>query len=374
MSSAFEGVFNGGNAVFQMKMFNYYHELTDSNYIDIDDEWWYKDAITELSVDPYGYRFLFGEINIDNISRASCIYYNKDLYEQYVSVNKDKDELYQTVLDGKWTFDEFARLVKKSHISKGGDGSNDIYGFHLDNDEYNHYFRESAGIRLYSRDDYGMPVLSVDVEKAADFATAIYELYFENEGTFNTKYDNRETDATFTNNQFVFSTNKLLLSMDSSMREMKSDFGILPFPKYDEEQEEYISLIHNSSTLVAIPVSTDIDRANEEISAVIEALASESYRSVTVSFYEMALKAAYNRDDQSAQMIDIITGQHDTVKSVITKNFAYEYNSSLSSFGYIYNTLLSKRSNGFASTYDSILPSAKTALTDLIKKYKDGTI
>ena len=155
---------------------------------------------------------------------------------------------------------------------------------------------------------------------------------------------------------------------------MKDDFGILPYPKWDEFQEEYITLIHNSSTITAIPVSSDIDYANEELSAVIEALCSESYRRVSVAFYETALKAAYNRDDQSAQMIDIITGQHDTVKSTLTKNFAYEYSGSLNGIGNIFGNLIGSRSYNFASSYDSIIGSVDSALRTLIQQYKEGKI
>jgi hypothetical protein len=133
-------------------------------------------------------------------------------------------------------------------------------------------------------------------------------------------------------------------------------------------------MIHNSATVVVCPVSADIDRVNEEVSAVIEALASESYRSVYTTYYESALKAAYNRDDLSAQMIDIITGQHATVKSSIIKNFVNEFNSSLGDYDSIFYKLITSRSKDFASTHDSILPVAEQGLKALIKDYKDGKI
>ena len=134
----------------------------------------------------------------------------------------------------------------------------------------------------------------------------------------------------------------------------------LPCPKWNEEQEEYKTLIYNASCTAGIPVSTDEERANEEVSALIEALCSESYRSVSLAFYELALKAAYNRDDQSAQMIDIITGQHPTVKSSLTKNFVHEYNTSLNSMEGIFNTLMKSNSIGFVSEYDTLLTPANT--------------
>ena len=130
----------------------------------------------------------------------------------------------------------------------------------------------------------------------------------------------------------------------------------------------------NGTVATCIPVSCDIDYANEEVSAVVEALASESYRHVSVAFYEAALKSAYNRDDLSAQMIDIITGQHDTVKSTLTKNFIYEYGSSLGGMGSIFSSIMQNKSTNFASEYDSRLSSFQVGLKDLIQQYKEGKI
>ena len=374
MSQAFDIVMSGDNAIIQGKKFNYYHDLNDSNYIDTSEPWWYEDSIMEVSVDNYNYRFLFGDININNLANAGAVFYNKELYEQYLSPSKNRDELYDKVLSGMWTFEEFTRLVKNSHIEKGGDGTNDLHGWIITHAEHPHYFREASGIRMYARDDFGMPIFDFNDDKSVDFALKLYELFYENEGVVNVRYNNDVTEANFTNGQVFFKLEKLGEVLNEDMREMKDDFGILPYPKWDEFQEEYVTLIHNSSTITAIPVSSDIDYANEELSAVIEALCSESYRRVAVAFYETALKAAYNRDDQSAQMIDIITGQHDTVKSTLTKNFAYEYSGSLGGIGNIFGNLIGSRSYNFASTYDSLIGSVDSALRTLIQQYKDGKI
>ena len=64
MSTAWEAAFTSNNTVIQTKMFNYFHNMNDSEYVDIDEKWWYKDATMELSVDNYNYRFLYGDIHI----------------------------------------------------------------------------------------------------------------------------------------------------------------------------------------------------------------------------------------------------------------------------------------------------------------------
>jgi len=378
MSTAYEIVFTSNTTLMPNKLFNYFHNLNYSNYIDISQTWWYEDAIMELSVDNKNYRFLYGDILIDDLGDAGVIYYNKPLYEIYTSSDHTADEPYYKVLDGNWTMEEMGRLTKKSHIERGGDGSNDIYGFMLSHNQVPHYYRESVGLRGYERDAAGLPVFTLKSEKATDFTEKLYELFFENEGVLDCVYSGKTTpDAfkdAFTNGKVIFEHAKLRYVLFDKYREMKDDFGILPFPKWDEDQEEYISLVHNSSTTVCCPISADEERVNEEISAVIEALASESYRIVSVSFYETALKAAYNRDDLSAQMIDIITGRHDTVKSTLTKNFVFEYNNSLGKMGNIFYTLMYEHSKDFVSKYDSILPAAQEGMRLLLEQYTNGTI
>ncbi|MBE6609329.1 MAG: hypothetical protein E7634_01530 [Ruminococcaceae bacterium] len=380
MSDAYQIVFTTNNTVIQEKLFNYFHDLNDSEYIDISEtRWWYEDAIMELSVDNYNYRFLYGEINIDSLGNAGAIFYNKGLYEQYLSPNKDAEDLYQQVLSGTWTFEKLYNLTKKAHIEKGGDGSNDIHGFMLIRyAEPIHYFVNSCGLKFYQRNEQGMPELTIYNDEAISFTEDLYKFIFENEGAFllypnmvgmETEYPNM-----FSNERIMFNLSSLSSVLKDEMREMKTDFGILPFPKYTEDQEMYLNFMANGTVATCIPVSCDFDYANEEVSAVIEALASESYRYVSVAFYEAALKSAYNRDDLSSQMIDIICGQHDTVKSTLTKNFVYEYGSSLGGMGSIFSTLMQNKNTNFASEYDSRLGQFNQGLRDLIEQYKSGKI
>lgn len=384
MSDAYEILFASNNCVTEQKLFNWFHDLNDAEYINIDEPWWYKDAIMETSVDNYNYRFLYGDISIHAMGVAGTVYYNKELYQQHLSANKNPDELYNYVLDGTWTLDTFMRLTKKSHIEKGGDGSNDIYGFSLfRGGEPLHYFREASDIKIYTRNAQGIPEFDVNNDKTISYMDTMYELLWENEGAW---LFLDVTDAEILHS-YDFSNGKVIFylgilndalgeglheTLKEGLREMKSDFGMLPYPKFDEEQEEYRSFMHNASVMVTCPVSADIDRVNEECSAVIEALASESYRSVAVPYYETALKTTYNRDDLSAQMVDIITGQHDTVKSTLTKNFAYEYSNSLNGIGKFMSIMLKDKDKNFSSNYDGLIGPAQTGLRDLIDQYKSG--
>jgi hypothetical protein len=158
------------------------------------------------------------------------------------------------------------------------------------------------------------------------------------------------------------------------MREMEDDYGLIPFPKYDIEQEEYISFMANGTVLVGIPLIVSEDDMASPISAIIECMCSEAYRSVSVTYFDTALKGAYSRDPQSAQMIDIIMGLHPTIKSKLTKNLVYEYSSSLSGVGSIFSALARTKSKNFASKYASLIDAENAAMRILFQKYQSGEI
>ena len=377
---SFEVVFTTNNTVTQEKLFNYFQDVNNSEYIDLYERWWYYDAIEETSVDGYGMRLLYGDISIATLGNAGAIYYNKDLYEQYLSNGQGNEYLYQVVLDGKWTLEYFKELAKRSHIELGPDGNDgDIFAFMMIRfGEPLHYFPVSCDVQYYTRDDRGMPIIAYDRDKAVKVLELLYNMLYVDNSAFLVFPDMAGQEINypnyFENGRLIFNLGTLSNVLSDSMREMQSDYGILPYPKYDEFQQEYISFMANGTVLTGIPVSVKEDRANGTVSAVVEALASESYRHVAVAFYETALKGAYSRDDTASQMMDIITGNHDTVSSVLTKNFVYEYSTSLSGIGTVINSLLQDKSVNFASYYEERIDAANVAMGELWKDYINNVI
>ncbi len=364
------------NSVIQCNLFPYFHDLNDSTYIDIVERWWYTDAIMELSADDYHYRFLYGDILIGSLANAGAIFYNKDLYSQYLRPGHDKDELYQVVLNGTWTLEQLYILTNDSHFFKD-DPNREIWGYSLfRHAEPIHYFAAGCGTEYYQRDARGFPVITIYNQRSIDFTSKLYRFIYNNQGAWlfypNRKGEEVGHEQDFPNNKVIFYFGTLSTCLDPYMREMQSDFGILPYPKWEKEQEEYKNFIANGATLVGIPRAIDYDRAMEETSAVIEAMASEAYRSVAVAFYESALQTAYVRDDLASQMIDIITGNHDTIKSTLKTNFLYEYSTSCGGIGRIFSAIMEQGKVGepkFAYEYGKFEGKAISGLNDLITEF-----
>ena len=84
---------------------------------------------------------------------------------------------------------------------------------------------------------------------------------------------------------------------------MKTDFGILPMPKYDETQENYTSFLHGAAGVFCVPITNN----NEDKSGrIAEDLARYSHDTVKPAYIDVLIKSKIGRDADSARMIDII--------------------------------------------------------------------
>ena len=125
----------------------------------------------------------------------------------------------------------------------------------------------------------------------------------------------------------------------SILRNMDTDFGIIPYPKYDETQEEYRTTSHNAVSMMCFPVTVK----DPEMSAIItEALCAESYRNVIPQYYDIALKAKGARDDESGEMIDLI-------RDGLIFDFGWVHSVPMGSIGTIMQNLITNNDSGLAS-------------------------
>lgn len=93
-----------------------------------------------------------------------------------------------------------------------------------------------------------------------------------------------------------------LESLDD-LRDMESDFAILPYPKYDADQSKYLTLIATATQMTYVPTTTNDAALTGK---VCEALSYYSYKDVVPAYYDVALKNKYSRDENTQKMLDII--------------------------------------------------------------------
>ena len=119
--------------------------------------------------------------------------------------------------------------------------------------------------------------------------------------------------------------------------------AMIPLPKWNEEQSNYYTFVHDQYSIGGIPVSVQ-DPAMT--SAVMEAMASESYRFVTPAYYAIVLNGKYLRDADSSEMLELAMAG---VK--IDFGWIHTYSLSSCSQALIRDILYSSKSSNFSSVY-----------------------
>ena len=360
------------NTIIQQRLYPKFIDLNNAMYLDFEQPWWNLSAIKETSIDGRIYEFLYGDLLLSSITGCGAIFYNKTLYNNLYPT-KGTDYLYSLVQSKEWTLDYFYYVSNQTYLDQNGNNERDdadIYAFQLFRyAEPIHYFANSSGVEYYKRNKAGFPEITINSTRSVEFCELLEKVIYQNKGAnlFYPKKIGQEKghENDFTDGRILFNLTTLGAALNENMREMQNDYGILPYPLWESSQEEYITLIANGAALVCVPTTkvkgNDFTRLDNIIAPTLEAMSIESYRSVTEKFYELALKSSYTRDDIAADMIDLIV-------STSTKNFLYEYGSSLSGIGSIFSHCMENQAK-FATRYASIGGAAKTMLDELIADY-----
>ena len=306
--------------------------------------WWSQDIVDSCNINGNLY-VLDGDISMGRYSGAMTMFFNKRIFDEL-----GLDYPYQSVLDGTWTFDEFSKLTKLGAKDLNGDGvmniEDDRYGFQSSDWFSPITILYTGGQRIYTKNDEGIPELTLNTSKTVD----IFEKYFDlmdSEGNILYLPGNGvEGPNLFSQGRAMFHDSTL--SAARGFRSMDDDFGIIPFPKFTDD-DEYATIVNAFNHLTIIPITVKDEYRTGNI---IEALCAIGSRDVVPAFYEVSLKTKFSRDTESEKMIDII-------RDSIVYDLGYEIGGTLGSVG---NVLASTSTHDFSSYYAS---NEAIALADL---------
>ena len=98
------------------------------------------------------------------------------------------------------------------------------------------------------------------------------------------------------------------------------------------------------------------------VSAVMESMASVSYRTVRPAYYETTLRTKIAQDPQSAEMFDIIIDNIYIDAGII-------YTIQLSTFHNYFRKIIGSGENTVVSQYKSVTKQAERALTSMTRRF-----
>ncbi|GHU39566.1 hypothetical protein FACS1894105_14330 [Clostridia bacterium] len=225
--------------------------------LDLSNPWWDQTILHDTSVMNKS-MYATGDITVVDNYGTWIMMYNKKLQKDF-----NVPDLYALVRSGEWTFEKLSELMKLSIEDLNGDGKiskEDRVGMATSTDSIRNFFF-SSGSRIIGKDANDLPFNALDTVQTINNIELIDKVFnppakcvvlTDETGSW------ENTQAMFTEDRALFYAEVMLHVQ--SIREMESDFGILPLPKASVEQERYYTSAHEmASAAVFIPVGHDGD-------------------------------------------------------------------------------------------------------------------
>ena len=147
-------------------------------------------------------------------------------------------DLYQIVLDGKWTWDKMTELASNANSDLDGNSvmdASDRFGIVLmDNSNPRNQYVVAAGQKISTIGADGTPALTLDQEKMSTVIDNVIKLFYENEYCYMDSQDN--VRKMFIDGKALFHS-EWLYQAQMHIAPQVEKYGVVPTPKMNETQE-----------------------------------------------------------------------------------------------------------------------------------------
>ncbi len=282
-------------------------DLNTLHELDLTKNWWDHNLINGMSLHDHIFYATGDGDNVDD--RCSwVIYVNLDILEK-----NRQDNPYQLVYDGKWTINKMYEMGEACWADLNGDGVFEADGNGVDVAAYigekgNNLFHILAcGERLSQRTDDG------EFKLPATLTDNVLAIWAELKPLLTSPHrDVSDSGQRFRSEHAAFYGCNLGIILKWGNAEL--NFGILPFPKRNEEQKDYYSVFsHSWYAAYGIPVTVanieeykaaGFESGAEMVGYFLDAYTYESTATVKVAFYDEVLRKQAVRDAESQDMLE----------------------------------------------------------------------
>ncbi len=339
------------NSVYSTIMYtaeNIFRNLYDCEYLELTQPYW-SQGFNQAASFGDGQYMCTGSVALTLYRYMFVTFFNKNMMAA-----SSMENMYEVVDSGRWTLDYQYTVASNFYQDLNGNGTADIadrYGFLTTNLAYIDPYWSSCKLPILTKDADNYYVYSLDTDRMVSAVDKILKLWYNCAGSFIVESVSDAANqiagaSALAEGRAAMVTLRLVSVESDELRNMTDSYGIIPIPKLDEVQDEYYTFLHDQFTAFGI-VSTVSDEKLDMMGTFLEAIASESFKTVTPTYYEIALKSKYVNDEESGKMLDLIYNSIYIDAGVL-------YTKSLSSVHQQLRTIIRSKSNTVASTFKTM--------------------
>ena len=283
----------------------YLQDLGSIKEFNFDGAWWDQEILKSTTFGGKSY-IASGAANLMAFDSMWCLFFNENIVKDH-----QLDMPYDLVRDGKWTIDELTKYCKDVASLNGDESftySKDgkcLYGISSHQSSPEHFWFSAGEMTLDTSGE--KPEIILGSDRFYSVIDKLAVLLSGKEG-LTLKAMNADFDVEKGGYVYVFSVSRALfmtaeIKAAQLLRSMTDTFGIVPFPKYDENQEDYITSLVQQLFYFTIPVTS---QNAERTATVYEAMTHESYISVIPQYYSNVVEQKGLRNEDSIEMLEIL--------------------------------------------------------------------
>jgi hypothetical protein len=320
--------------------------------------WWPQFSVESLTLNG---KMLFysNYTGYKAMEQTRVCFFNQRILENY-----NMESPYDLVRKGTWTLDAIIKMSSAIYEDLNGNGmsdSEDLMGFATAN--YPWGWMEAFGIELYRKESSNSPTLNVEVdERVYTLVDKLHEWYFSGtDGVMAELNGHGEPGISmFAADRVAFTFVNNIATQVRPAIESNVPYGILPFPKIDQNQKQYYGAC--TDYIFSIPITL---RDTERAGVILEAMAYAGYKYVRPAYCEQTLKTRFATDPDCAEMLNLIFDNQ-----VIS--FTYLYSEAVS--GGMQSTLIAKTvaNKNVASIVQSRQKAEQKFLKQIARVYEDS--
>ncbi|MBE6611940.1 MAG: hypothetical protein E7632_05570 [Ruminococcaceae bacterium] len=289
------------------------------------------------------------------------------LFNKRMMDDLSMDYPYELVRGGEWTLDKMNEYVSAMAMLNGDDSfafnadGSCVYGIAGHNNAP-YVMMIAAQNSFITAGDDGLPAVAEIGDRLYSTVDKINAVMNVADGNCLYSKGSSDADAGFYTRLFkdgraAFLTTELKGAL--KMRDMTDDYGILPMPKYDAAQKNYITFASENICRLTVPITnSDLSRTG----VILDALSYESSQTVMPVYYDQMLSQKGLRDEDSIEMLNLI---YDNRMTEIGQIFGIT-GTLISAL----NNMVAAGNNTAASTVASNQETIKAKLADILSYFK----
>lgn len=325
--------------------------LYNSEHIDLTAPWWPQVYLREMIVNDQLY-CLVESGSYGLLNHMMAMYFNNELLDA-----RSLESPYDLVKNNEWTVAKLKEMIKDTYEDADYNervSGGDIYGYCTGTQSKMDCWFFALG-NQFSKVENGEVVSLLNGEHIGTFVDTMVD-FFSTDDAYHS--DSSQFKMFVENRAYFYCSSVMLSEKLAEVTDQTYNYGVVPMPKMDSSQELYYTHVANCHDVWCVPYNA---RDMKCVSAVMECMASEAYRQINPTYYDVYVKLRYAPDERLAEMYDL-------VRDSVTFDFTYLFsrvftanpgnlvkNCFLSPEKYVWSTVYAENANSMNASFEEIV-------------------